>query len=390
MSSINKNKKNFISKITNINTQTTLNTIFKDILYFPIQKIGSGSNGDVYEISNNSERFALKTGDIMDETEFIAGVKAGETSIGPIHYSFTVKNAVKNEDCKYIIMELLEGITLDNIRVSGSLIMVILDSYYYLFAEKDLVQDDLKAANILITNSNTVKILDYGSAKIINKESFDIMSNMMKMAVLLINSLTFEYKKYTPLTDSDYFNISNPVSENTNYFIELYNSANYWLSVKFKKNIKIDIQLNMNFLDENIINAIPDLATSNKLYNYNLPPPIDRSKHREAKRSSRLTQAPLGSPRGRRKQLYTEPSPPPSLNLSPDRQFSTPPPRRQFSIPLDFSPSPPPSFDFSPSPPPSFAFSSFPTRQTFDFSASSPPRGFPLFEKIPRYNKSYD
>jgi serine/threonine protein kinase len=247
-------KKSYISKISNLIKKNKYKQVFKNILYYPVKVLGEGTGGEVVKVQNSQgETAALKIiefgGSVL---EYDIGLLAGNASIGPIHYSYT---KLKN-NYSYILMEEIKGATLDEINVTTDILHNILDVYYSLYIKYGIIHNDLKSQNIIYTNDNKIKIIDYGEAEIYKPDAtpiFDIENHMIKMSSLLINSLTFEYNKYNKGKENIYFNRTNTKENNTYYFIRLYTSSISWLTHTFNKPFDLDINYDISYIDINII-----------------------------------------------------------------------------------------------------------------------------------------
>ena len=313
MENIKSIKKTFISKISNLIKKNKYKEVFKNILYYPVKVIGEGVGGEVVEVQNlEGETAALKIMENGSILEYEIGVIAGDALIGPCNYSFT---KLRN-NYSYILMEEIKGQPLDEINVTADTLRHILDLYYSLYTKHGIIHNDLKAQNIIYLDpkfscsennlshsENKIKIIDYGEARIYNAhtygytspaklehevsqregsaptsapqtrslfdnrdtaDTFDIENHMMRMASLLINSLTFEYNKYNKTgKENIYFNLGNSKENNTCYFIRLYNSAMSWLIYTFEKKNTLDINYDACYIDINFIQCTnPEIPLS--------------------------------------------------------------------------------------------------------------------------------
>lgn len=147
-------------------------------------RLGAGGMGTVYRAQDErlQRTVALKqiTPKVLDSErakkrfrrEARAAARLNHPSIIHIHDYF------ESEDCQWIVMEHAEGETLSSLLKAGSLPLrrrieiaaEIADALAAAHAE-GIVHRDLKASNVLVTNSGNVKVLDFGLAKQIGNKS---------------------------------------------------------------------------------------------------------------------------------------------------------------------------------------------------------------------------
>ena len=156
--------------------------------------LGSGGMGSVYraldlrkkEARDNKPYVALKLlgEEFKDHPEALITLQREARKTQELAHPniVTVYDFDRDDDLIYLTMEELKGKSLDEFiftsRGSTSLdeklfiLQQIAQGLAYAHS-KGIVHSDLKPANIFITNTNTVKILDFGIARAINGEIYD-------------------------------------------------------------------------------------------------------------------------------------------------------------------------------------------------------------------------
>jgi serine/threonine protein kinase len=99
----------------------------------------------------------------------------------------------EEEDGLYLIMEYIEGRGLDEFiaKESGpiredfavNLMLQTLEAFKYA-QSKGLVHRDIKPSNLILTSQNTIKVLDFGIAKIIGQETHSLTKTGMQMGTV--------------------------------------------------------------------------------------------------------------------------------------------------------------------------------------------------------------
>lgn len=173
-----------------------MNIIGKEILnYRIISLIGKGGMGAVYlaEHKNiSTQKAAIKIINAEMVNDFTRKMLKDEAEhLAGLHHHNIVSFLdfhIDKEGNIYLIMEYVEGVSLDSYikNVNGlivedricALFEPILDGVGYAH-KKGILHRDIKPANIVIDTDNTPKILDFGIARIINKNAEDESDNLV-------------------------------------------------------------------------------------------------------------------------------------------------------------------------------------------------------------------
>jgi serine/threonine protein kinase len=153
------------------------------------EEIGRGGMGIVYKAYDPIIRryVALKVINLVFEDDDTTGIEIEEqfhreaTAAGVIHHPniVTVYDAGEDEGILYLTMEYVKGVTVASLISSGELLPIekvnsiisqvaIGLSYAH---ERGIIHRDIKPANIIIDESGTAKVMDFGIAKIVDSDS---------------------------------------------------------------------------------------------------------------------------------------------------------------------------------------------------------------------------
>lgn len=152
--------------------------------YSIVRKLGEGSMGQVYLAKNKSihQFVAVKVLNPRYSNNPVLREKFRQEAImlSALNHPNIVKflNYVENENGIFLIMEYVDGMTLEDYlsRKTGlmveekafPLMLQILDAFEYAHDNK-MVHRDIKPSNIFVTREGNIKILDFGIAQILSE-----------------------------------------------------------------------------------------------------------------------------------------------------------------------------------------------------------------------------
>jgi serine/threonine protein kinase len=166
--------------------------INKQLLSYKISSVlGEGGMGTVYlaEHTNFDRKVAIKAihPHLAKNEEIRQRFKNEAATMARLQHPNIVSlyDYFVDEEGLYLIMELVEGVELESYlqnigspldeHVSAAFMKQLLEAFSHAH-DKGVVHRDIKPANILITNDGTIKVLDFGIAKIVDGDGLHTMT----------------------------------------------------------------------------------------------------------------------------------------------------------------------------------------------------------------------
>src|SRR5258707_14788457 len=152
--------------------------------YQLLEKLGAGGMGEIYRALDTrlNRTVAIKvlpsakSGDPERRRRFLQEAQAAS---GLNHPSIiTIHDVISDGDTEFMVMEYVQGKTLNDLIPKGGLRVPLLIKYALQMADAlsaahaaGIVHRDLKPANAMVTESGLVKVLDFGLAKLTDRSA---------------------------------------------------------------------------------------------------------------------------------------------------------------------------------------------------------------------------
>lgn len=167
-----------------------------------IRKLGSGGMGEIFlaEDVKLKRKVAIKsvsTSSMTDPASKARFLREAQTASQLEHPNIcTIYEIYEEDDKDYIVMQYVDGVTLDHIiKLKKLSIRKIVDIAIQICSgmiqahEKGIIHRDIKPSNIMVDNRGMVKILDFGLAKFkdrsVFKEDGMVDSNLTQKGIVL-------------------------------------------------------------------------------------------------------------------------------------------------------------------------------------------------------------
>ena len=150
--------------------------------YQLLEKLGAGGMGEIYKALDTrlNRTVAIKvlpsakSGDPDRRRRFLQEAQAASSLNHPS--IITIHDVISEGDTEFMVMEYVQGKTLNDLIPKGGLRVPLLIKYALQMADAlstahiaGIVHRDLKPANAMVTESGLVKILDFGLAKLTDR-----------------------------------------------------------------------------------------------------------------------------------------------------------------------------------------------------------------------------
>ena len=154
-----------------------------------IKELGHGMLGDVYLTSHaeNKQLYALKSirRSKIDNEKIQDNLMLERKIMMQLDHSFILKliKTFKDENCIYFLLEYVRGedlfdvirklnlLTEQDSRFFASCLIIILEHLH----ERDIVYRDLKPENVMVDEDGYQKLIDFGTAKIVNGRTYTMI-----------------------------------------------------------------------------------------------------------------------------------------------------------------------------------------------------------------------
>ena len=161
--------------------------------YELLEKIGEGGMGSVYKakcrLLNRFVAVKILKAELNNDEDFVARFKREATSIASLSHPniVNVHDVGTEEHINFIVMEYIDGKTLKEIIKENGRInsKETLDIAYQIAKalecahKSNIIHRDIKPDNVMITEDNMVKVMDFGIAKVADSRTATNSNNIM-------------------------------------------------------------------------------------------------------------------------------------------------------------------------------------------------------------------